>query len=839
MEARSSMGIVAVILVYSFFFSTLKISTAVDSINTTQSIRDGETLVSTSGSFELGFFSPVDSTSRYLGLWYKKSPRTVVWVANRGIPISNNSGTLKVTSQGNLVLLNGTNNPVWSSNTSTTAQNPVAKLLESGNLVVRDVNGNKADNFLWQSFDYPCDTLLPGMELGSKLVTGNRFLSSWKGTENPAPGQFTLGVDLGYPQIVFREGTRILYRLGSWNGQFYTGFPELKPNPIYTFEFVLNQNEVYFKFEPQNSSVFQGLTVHPSGFVQLFTWSDQTNDWKVFSTAPVDQCENYALCGANARCDINSSPPCACLDGFIPKSPSEWNSRNWTGGCIPRTPFKCTDKDGFQSYTGVKLPDTSSSWYENSFSLVECEGLCIQNCSCFAYANIDIIGRGSGCWRWFGDLIDTRKLPLGGQDIYLRLAASEPGVRAEKRRKKKTHAGVIGGAAILGSSILILGIVFCVRRRKQRKNDNFEDNKEEDMELPMFDLTTIEQATYNFSSGKKLGEGGFGVVYKGTLIEGKEIAVKRLSKSSRQGLNEFKNEVLLTAKLQHRNLVKLLGCCVHEDEKMLIYEYMPKRSLDSFIFGMNVFIIFIRFHLVIGLTCMSNWPDTTRSKFLDWSKRTHIIDGIARGLLYLHQDSRLRIIHRDIKASNILLDNELNPKISDFGLARMFGGDQTEANTKRVVGTYGYMSPEYALDGHFSVKSDVFSFGVLVLEIVSGKKNRGFCCPDYSQNLLGHAWVLWCNGIPLELIDKCLADLYTPSEALRCLHVALLCVQQRPEDRPNMSSVVLMLGSENSLPQPKQPGFLMGSNPAEKDTSPNKHQSYTANEVTVTELHAR
>uniref|UniRef100_A0A3N7FWN4 non-specific serine/threonine protein kinase n=2 Tax=Populus TaxID=3689 RepID=A0A3N7FWN4_POPTR len=335
------------------------------------------------------------------------------------------------------------------------------------------------------------------------------------------------------------------------------------------------------------------------------------------------------------------------------------------------------------------------------------------------------------------------------------------------------------------------------------------------MELPMLDLTTIEHATDNFSSSKKLGEGGFGAVYKGELIEGQEIAVKRLSKSSGQGLNEFKNEVLLIAKLQHRNLVKLLGCCIHEDEKMLIYEYMPNRSLDSFIF------------------------DPTRRKFLDWSKRTHIIDGIARGLLYLHQDSRLRIIHRDIKASNILLDNELNPKISDFGLARMFGGDQTEANTKRVVGTYGYMSPEYALDGHFSVKSDVFSFGVLVLEIVSGKKNRGFCHPDYNQNLLGHAWMLWFNGIPLELIDECFADSCTPSEALRCIHVALLCVQQRPEDRPNMSSVVLMLGSENPLPQPKQPGFFMGSNPPEKDTSSNKHQSHSANEVTVTLLQAR
>ncbi|KAG5235591.1 G-type lectin S-receptor serine/threonine-protein kinase [Salix suchowensis] len=176
-------------------------------------------------------------------------------------------------------------------------------------------------------------------------------------------------------------------------------------------------------------------------------------------------------------------------------------------------------------------------------------------------------------------------------------------------------------------------------------------------------MSTIAHATDTFSDTNKLGEGGFGPVYKGILIGGQQIAVKRLSKSSGQGLDEFKNEVMLIAKLQHRNLVKLLGCCVHEDERMLIYEYMPNKSLDFFIF------------------------DQTRRKLLDWRKRINIIGGIARGLLYLHQDSRLRIIHRDIKPSNILVDEELNPKISDFGLARMFGGDQTEAKTNRVVGT--------------------------------------------------------------------------------------------------------------------------------------------------------
>ncbi|XP_050217236.1 LOW QUALITY PROTEIN: G-type lectin S-receptor-like serine/threonine-protein kinase SD1-1 [Mercurialis annua] len=230
------------------------------------------------------------------------------------------------------------------------------------------------------------------------------------------------------------------------------------------------------------------------------------------------------------------------------------------------------------------------------------------------------------------------------------------------------------------------------------------------MELPIFDLSTLMKATDNFSSLNKLGQGGFGRVYKGILIDGREIAVKRLSESSGQGPTEFKNEVIMISKLQHRNLVRLLGCCIQRDEKMLVYEFMPNKSLDFFIF------------------------DEMRIKFLDWDKRAHIIDGIARGLLYLHQDSRLRIIHRDLKASNVLLDKDMNPNISDFGMARIFGGDQTEANTNKVAGTFGYMSPEYAVDGLFSMKSDVFSFGVLVLEIVSGKKNRGcFAEPETAR----------------------------------------------------------------------------------------------------------
>ncbi|CAM8905988.1 unnamed protein product [Rhodiola kirilowii] len=334
--------------------------------------------------------------------------------------------------------------------------------------------------------------------------------------------------------------------------------------------------------------------------------------------------------------------------------------------------------------------------------------------------------------------------------------------------------------------------------RKTAKSET--DNS--DLDLPLFDFETMSKATNYFSVANKLGEGGFGPVYKG-LLGGQEIAVKRLSQDSKQGSVEFKNEVMCIAKLQHRNLVKLLGCCIQE-EYMLVYEFMPNKSLDLLIFH------------------------DKEKALLDWPKRWNIINGIARGMLYLHQDSRLRIIHRDLKASNILLDSDMNPKISDFGMARICGGTETENNTIRVVGTYGYMSPEYAIEGLFSVKSDVFSFGVLILEIISGKRNRGFYHPDYHLNLLGYIWKLSNEGRFMEAVDKSLTKSCDATEVMRAIQVGLLCVQECPHDRPVMASVVLMLSSDSRLLPSKAPGL----------SRTNTHLSAT-NEMSVTVMDPR
>ncbi|XP_009791095.1 cysteine-rich receptor-like protein kinase 15 isoform X2 [Nicotiana sylvestris] len=335
-------------------------------------------------------------------------------------------------------------------------------------------------------------------------------------------------------------------------------------------------------------------------------------------------------------------------------------------------------------------------------------------------------------------------------------------------------------------------------------NDDFSSEKQaRSKEFPVVKLDLIRAATQNFSEENKLGEGGFGTVYKGKLANGIAIAIKRLSRASGQGLKEFKNEVILIARLQHRNLVRLLGCCLEGNEALLIYEFMPNKN-------------------------------SRENKILDWRQRLHIIKGIARGILYLHEDSRLRIIHRDVKASNVLLDKDMNPKISDFGMAKMFCENQCEANTNRVVGTYGYMSPEYAMEGLFSTKSDVFSFGVLVLEIVSGRKNNGYVS-EYGQSLLNFAWKLWCEGKGLELMDPGLSQSCVAADITKCIHIGLLCVQQDPTDRPTMSSAVFMLENDpQTLPQPSQPAFSIGRIVVRSaDQPPSNDHLCSVNDVTL------
>ncbi|XP_071732912.1 G-type lectin S-receptor-like serine/threonine-protein kinase At4g27290 isoform X2 [Rutidosis leptorrhynchoides] len=795
---------------------------AVDTIYVDQNIKDGETIVSANEKFELGFFSPGSSKSRYLGIWFKNtSPHTVVWVANRKYPLNDTSGKVILGRHGILSIVNSGGTIIWSSsNITNTNVIPIAQLLDTGNLVIRDEM-----SVVWQSFDYPGDTFISGMKLRKNLITGREmYLRSWRSVDDPFPGMYTIRLFMGkgkYPQVYICKSSVIQTRLGPLDGIEFAGRPNSRhgSNRIYKTEMVVTQKEIYFGYSANSTVLSSRSVVTPGGKLEIWVLSMQNYVWMQDSTIPTDYCDNYGLCGPYGSCSTNTYPNCQCLKGFAQKEkPHDLNPYNWTNGCRRSNVLDCGPGEGFLKLSSMKLPDTQNVVFDGTMSLQECEIACKDNCSCTAYANPNITRGSVGCLRWFGELIDVRVYSMNGQDLYVRLAASEllEGNLISKSSFSRKYGILIAILLISFAAGVGLAVAYACRKKKIKrhmKGKRFHKMNGtvqiDDLdELPYFSLHEIAEATDNFSISNKIGEGGFGPVYKGVLGDKREVAVKRLSETSHQGLDEFKNEVICIAKLQQRNLVKLVGYCIHDNELILIYEYMPNKSLDTFLF------------------------DETRRSILDWPKRFHIINGMARGILYLHQDSRLQIIHRDLKAANILLDNDMNPKIADFGLARKFVGSDNAVSTKRVMGTYGYISPEYALHGQFSTKSDVFSFGVLVLEIVSGNKNRGFFHEDHSDSLLGHAWRLYKENRSIELMCPSLNDSCIISEVLRSIHVGLLCVQHHAQDRPTMFSVVLMLVSEGVLPQPKQPAFFAG--PSEQVQSVS-----SVNEYMRTQLYAR
>ncbi|CAK9213211.1 unnamed protein product [Sphagnum troendelagicum] len=354
------------------------------------------------------------------------------------------------------------------------------------------------------------------------------------------------------------------------------------------------------------------------------------------------------------------------------------------------------------------------------------------------------------------------------------------------KSSKKTVLAVALTITILAVCVIVALTYWLAYRRKKKLSLRFPDTSQDlDVILKhgggptLFPYNVLKVATKNFHMSNKLGEGGFGAVFKGLLPDGTEVAVKQLSVGSKQGNDEFLNEVMFITSVQHRNLVKLRGCCLKADERILVYEYLPNRSLSQALF------------------------DKEHALQLNWPTRLKIVLGTAQGLAYLHEGCRTRIVHRDIKASNILLDEDFTPKIADFGLARFFQDNQTHVST-RVAGTKGYLAPEYALRGQLTEKADVFSFGVVVLELVSGRSNFDLRLPLDTAYLLDWTWQLHEKKRLKDVMDPSLLEgiSYSEEEALRVVTIALLCTQSEPTMRPTMTRVVAMLVGDASTEIP-------------------------------------
>ncbi|CAI0467943.1 unnamed protein product, partial [Linum tenue] len=811
-----------------------------DAISFNESLADGQVLISNGERYTLGFFSPGSSSNRYLGIWYTKvSVQTVVWVANRDDPINDTSGSLLLDPRGDIVLRRRGrwhSARVWSANV-TAGENSTAKLLDDGNFVLIRSDGNKT--IAWQSFDHLTDTIFPNMRFGMDRRTGpNRrhSIRSWKSPDDPASGDWSFDWDPnGVPQMMLHNDRRTK----RW--RYVPRNRDTIRDAIITSNFystyLSNNNQSVFTWGILNPAMVSKMSVDSLGHLYLGKWQDQDNRWIEFNSAPKEPCDYYGRCGPNGNCDPYTEPVllCLCLSGFEPRFRDQWFTKDGSGGCVRSRNATCTSGEGFVKLENMKIPDTGAGRLNVGMDLKACAQECLGNCSCTAYASSNLTSGSPGCVTMYGDLMDTRVLNDGGQDLYVRVDAIE---LAEYMRRTKGHKGkkevlVIVVMSLCAAIIAGISIAYCVLNCKRKgtkgvtnhislgiKYDVQKENdldEESDSFVPVFDVNDIFVATNNFSLDNKLGQGGFGSVYKGLLPNGQEVAVKRLSQTSRQGIQEFKNEVRLVSKLQHKNLARLFGCCIHGEEKMLVYEYLRNKSLDFFIF------------------------DKIKGLLLDWKTRFDIVIGIAWGLLYLHRDSRLKIIHRDLKPSNVLLDATMNPKISDFGMARLFGEDQTEANTNIVVGTYGYMSPEYAMRGLYSMKSDVFSFGVLTLEIVSGMRSNHCYEENPSLSLIGHVWDLWRAGRAMDIVDSSIVQgSYSTDQVMRCIQIGLLCVQESSEDRPTMSTVVFLLNNATTLPSPRKPAFILVRQNYNADSSTNAtHTVPSMNSASFTTFEGR
>ncbi|RXH99298.1 hypothetical protein DVH24_011623 [Malus domestica] len=781
------MGIGSRICIFSFVFVFCcylpLFCSASSSISQGQSIQDGETLISDGQNFELGFFSPGNSSFRYVGIrYYNISDPPVIWVANKENPISGEFGVLKIGSDGNLVVLDGNGTAVWSTNastaTNTTATNTTATLSDEGSLVLSGTGD--AGEVYWQSFDHPADTFLPGMKVEVNDAIGeNRFLSSWKSESDPSAGGYSMGVDpRGSPQFVIWEGSERRWRSGHWNKQIFIGMPTMPTS--YESGFRLSDENAngssYFTFKLSSTSEKLRFRIGWDGYEELLRWVEEKNQWEVIESQPnkTNQCEFYNKCGKFGVCSASddSGSICSCMHGFQPRDSDQWMKGNWSEGCLRKTLLQCQrnstngtaasdEKDGFVGIRGAKLPDFAD--LVNAGPGEGCEGKCLENCSCTAYAFVE----GIGCMMWTGDLIDVEQFTLGGNTLQIRVAHSDLG---------KVQIQLSFFLLVLLLSFLFLKSI-CVS-------------------LSGFGLYFLykKNQRVNRSNKKKLST----VVIAVISVAGAVFVVIILLL-----LWWFK------AKLKVLPISSSISWLRGSDTPMLDAGKSEEFSTDTS-GSVNVF---AQGNQANGSELPLFNFNPAKQALLDWRKRFTIIEGIARGLLYLLRDSRLGIIHRDLKASNILLDDDMIPKILDFGMARIFGAYKEEET--------GYIAPEYAIEGLFSVKPDVYSFGVLLLEI---------------------AWHLWNENRAADLINPSITETCSDyqTELLRCIQVGVSCVQDSAASRPTMAAAVLMLESEiASLLVPVQPIFTSILRYVDTKFITDGQDLISSNFVTITMLDGR
>lgn len=674
------------------------------------------------------------------------SVRSLVWSANRNRPVRYNS-TLRFTEHGDLILAEDCGSVVWSTNTGGKSVSGL-NLTEQGNLVLFDRNNTT----VWQSFDHPTDALLLGqnLALGHKLIA-NVLSSNW------SQGTFTLEAE---------RDRLIAYMDSNPPRYYYQSFLNWTTTPHLRF-----QNGSFNGLSiPPASSPAQFMKLDPDGHLRAYQWV--VGDWNEVAdllTPYVGDCGYPLACGKYGIC---SNGQCSCPPGEAENGTSLFTQENYrqpNQGCSLFTPISCNYS---QYHSFLELQNTSSYGtgvrYEEK-ELEDCKKACLNNCSCKAVQLQSSHYSPSGCLLLSEVLsLEIREVDFfSNYSTFLKVQSNPTVVPSSK--KSRQVANILrksGIGALLG--VVLMAVAFLLFRYGKRK----ESNELEEINLDLvpgmpsrFTYEDLKTKTNNFNI--KLGQGGFGSVFEGTLSNGAKVAVKRLDGFG-QVKNSFLAEVETIGSTHHVNLVRLIGFCAEKTFRLLVYEYMPNGSLDKWIF------------------CKTN------ELTLGWQSRRKIILDIAKGLAYLHEDCRQKIIHLDIKSQNILLDENLNAKVSDFGLSKLVDKDQSQVVTT-LRGTPGYLAPEW-LNSVITEKVDVYSFGVVVLEILCGRKNLDQSQPEEDMHLLALFKRKAEEGRLPDIIDKHYDEMQQhEAEVVEVMKIAVWCLQSDFVRRPPMSVVVKVL----------------------------------------------
>ncbi|GLJ47663.1 hypothetical protein SUGI_1006720 [Cryptomeria japonica] len=745
--------------------------------------------VSSNGDFAFGFY-PVTPSVYLVGVWFDSiSDKTLAWIVktgNRGLTVEEGS-TLQLSAVG-LHLLDSTRTRLWASSYAESVNLSAAAFLDTGNFVLI----NSTESYVWQSFDFPTDTLLPGQVFKWKSTMYSKASAT-----NYSSGRFEL--------VLQEDGNLVLYpveRVGEQQGAYWSSNTyHYSDNPINLF--FDESGDLYLKNDTRIENITDGnieggrylrrVTLDSDGILRMYVWNAEGDtSWSSEWEAVTDPCSQVkGQCGRNGVCQVSSmnQPLCVCPPGF-----HFTDKDDHFRGCTTNSPAgqSCSERavmlklDNTDWTTDISYATDLSNDYMvlDNVTEIECKKACIDDCLCTV-----VTFEGLLCHKKRLPLIDGYQAPEVRTKTFVKVKgdahsppisnqAPLPRLPNEGTKKGKVEQRLVIGISLMGcssalvaASILIIWLCWCGRGK-------LEDEDEEG--LAAFAYKDIEFATGGFK--EVLGRGAFGQVYKGTLPDGSAIAVKTLDKLLSECLAEkqFRTEMSVIGMSHHKNLVQIYGFCDQDSHKLLVYEYVTNGSLDSTLFVDN--------------------------GFLSWRTRVQIATGTARGILYLHEECAAQVVHCDIKPQNILLDDNYNPKISDFGLAKLMKAEQTRTFTG-ARGTKGYVAPEWYKNMAITVKVDVYSFGVMLLEIICCRETIKLEAPE--NEIFLSEWVYEClkhNSLD-KLVEKQRSEgiIVDSTQLERMVLVGLWCIQENPALRPSMKKVVQMLEGTVEIALPPSP----------------------------------